>query len=224
MSGFMHTLKQLTSQGIEGYFAVKYAEYAKRSEEMQKEYSRLAEHVVGIFSKGRLLEIGPGPAFVSIEIAKRLPDIEITGLEISDSMIEIANSNTMEQGLSNRILFRKADASKMPFSDSEFDFVVTSGSLHHWKRPMEVINEIYRVLKPGCKCIISDLVKDTPAERIREFASKIDSRIMRWGLMHSFKEGYTVNAINALIKDTRFKSAEIEVEDISMRILLKRRY
>ena len=223
MLGFFHTLKQLTSQGIERYFAAKYADFAKRSEELQKGYSRLVEHVAGIFSKGKLLEIGPGPAFLSIEIAKRLPNTEITGLEISDSMIEIANRNIVEQRLSNRIAFRKGDASKMPFSDSEFDLVVTSGSLHHWKRPMEAINEIYRVLKPGCKCIISDLVKDTPAERIREFASKIDSRIMRWGLMHSFKEGYTVNAINALIKDTRFKSAEIEVEeDISMRILLKK--
>ena len=222
MSGFFNTLKQLTSQGIEGYFATKYADYAKRSEDMQKGYSRLVEHVTGIFSKGKLLEIGPGPAFLSIEIAKQLPDIEITGLEISESMIEIANRNTLEQGLSNRILFKKADASKMPFSDSEFDLVVTSGSLHHWKRPMEVINEIYRVLKPGCKCIISDLVKDAPADKIKELASKMDSKIMRWGFMHSFKEAYTVDAINALIKDTRFESAEIEVEDISMRVLLKK--
>jgi len=46
MSHLLQTLKQLISQGVEGYFAIKYAEFVRDSEEMQKEYKRLAENVV----------------------------------------------------------------------------------------------------------------------------------------------------------------------------------
>ena len=168
MSKLFQALRQFKSQGIEGYFAIKYAEFAQNTEEMQKEYSRLADKVTSVVHEGKLLEIGPGPGYVSIYIAKILSEIKIIGLDISDAMIEIAKKNTNKYGLSKRIEFRKGDASKMPFQDSSFDFVISSGSLHHWAKPVEVFNEIYRVLKPGCKALISDLRKDAAKEKIEE--------------------------------------------------------
>ena len=106
MSNLFQTLKQLISQGVEGYFAIKYAEFARDSEEMQKEYRRLAENVVSMFQKGKLLEVGPGPSYISIEIAKRLQDVEIIGLEISDTMIEMSNINAREHGVSEKITLK----------------------------------------------------------------------------------------------------------------------
>ena len=222
MANPIQTVKQLMSQGIEGYFAVKYAEFAKNSQQMQDEYGRLAEIVVSLFKGGRLVEIGPGPAYVSIEIAKRLPNVEIVGLEISETMIEIAKENAETHELSDKITLRKGDASSMPFEDSEFDFAVTSGSLHHWKKPNQVLSEIYRILKPGCIALISDLRKDAPKEKVDEFANKIDSKFMRWGLKHSFKEGYTARQMQAMMKSTQFSEIEITEEDISMLIMLRK--
>lgn len=222
MSNLFQTLKQLLSEGVEGYFAIKYAEFARNSEEMQNEYRRLAEKVVSLFEGGKLLEIGPGPAYVSIEIAKRLPKVEIIGLEISDTMIEIAKKNAKEHEVSEKITLKKGDASKMPLEDSEFDFVITSGSLHHWKKPTQVVDEIYRVLRPGCRALVFDLRKDAPKEKVDDFANKIDSKLMRWGLKHSFKESYTARQIEQMIKSTHFREIEITEEEISMGIMLRK--
>jgi len=222
MSNLFQTLKQLLSEGVEGYFAIKYAEFAGNSEEMQNEYRRLAEKVVSLFEGGKLLEIGPGPAYISIEIAKRLPKVEIIGLEISDTMIEIAKKNAKEHEVSEKITLKKGDASKMPLEDSEFDFVITSGSLHHWKKPTQVVDEIYRVLRPGCRALVSDLMKDAPKEKVDDFANKIDSKLMRWGLKHSFKESYTARQIEQMIKSTHFREIEITEEEISMGIMLRK--
>lgn len=222
MFNLFQTLKQLLSEGVEGYFAIKYAEFARNSEEMQNEYRRLAEKVVSLFEGGKLLEIGPGPAYVSIEIAKRLPMVEIIGLEISDTMIEIAKKNAKEHEVSEKITLKKGDASKMPLEDSEFDFVITSGSLHHWKKPTQVVDEIYRVLRPGCRALVSDLMKDAPKEKVHDFANKIDSKLMRWGLKHSFKESYTARQIEQMIKSTHFREIEITEEEISMGIMLRK--
>lgn len=222
MFNLFQTLKQLLSEGVEGYFAIKYAEFARNSEEMQNEYRRLAEKVVSLFEGGKLLEIGPGPAYVSIEIAKRLPKVEIIGLEISDTMIEIAKKNAKEHEVSEKITLKKGDASKMPLEDSEFDFVITSGSLHHWKKPTQVVDEIYRVLRPGCRALVSDLMKDAPKEKVHDFANKIDSKLIRWGLKHSFKESYTARQIEQMIKSTHFREIEITEEEISMGIMLRK--
>ena len=222
MSNLFQTLKQLLSERVEGYFAIKYAEFARNSEEMQNEYRRLAEKVVSLFEGGKLLEIGPGPAYVSIEIAKRLPKVEIIGLEISDTMIEIAKKNAKEHEVSEKITLKKGDASKMPLEDSEFDFVITSGSLHHWKKPTQVVDEIYWVLRPGCRALVSDLMKDAPKEKVHDFANKIDSKLIRWGLKHSFKESYTARQIEQMIKSTHFREIEITEEEISMGIMLRK--
>ena len=132
MSHLFQTLKQLISPGgIEGYFATKYTEFAKNTKEAREEYKRLADSTSSMVKKGKLLEIGPGPGYISIEIARLLPEMEIIGLDLSDTMIEIAEQNAKEHGVSERIEFRKGDASKMPFQDCLFDFVVSNGSLHH---------------------------------------------------------------------------------------------
>ena len=125
MSGFLQTLKQFVSPGgIEGYFAIKYAEWAKNMEKMRDEYRRLAAKVASEIKVGKALEIGPGPGYVSIEMARLLLEVEVVGLDVSETMIEIATRNADEYGVSERVEFRQGDASQMPFEESSFDFRV----------------------------------------------------------------------------------------------------
>ena len=216
MLNFFRTLKQLTSQGgIEGFVAIKYAEIAKNSPLMRDSYKNLATEAASEIQKGKILEVGPGPGFLAIEVALLSPELQVTGLDISETMIEIAVNNAKEHDVSERIEFRKGDASEMPFKNSVFDFVISSGSLHHWKEPIKVFNEIYRVLKEGKKALISDLRKDAPKEQIETLAKNLDSKLMRWGLRKSFREAYTTQEIEDLINDTKFTNFRIEMEGIS---------
>jgi ubiquinone/menaquinone biosynthesis C-methylase UbiE len=185
VAGIIQTIKQLRSEGIEGYFAIKYAEFAKDTPTMQEAYANLADRVTAVINEETLLEVGPGPAFVSIEISKRIPRVQIIGLDISETMIGIGRRNVAEAGLSERITFRHGDAAKMPFDDAKFDFVVSSGSLHHWGKPVEVFDEIYRVLKLGQPALVYDVRKDASKKKVDEFSRHIKSRFMRWGLRHS---------------------------------------
>jgi ubiquinone/menaquinone biosynthesis C-methylase UbiE len=223
MSGFLQTLKQLVSPGgIEGYFAIKYAEWAKNMEKMRDEYRRLAAKVASEIKVGKALEIGPGPGYVSIEMARLLLEVEVVGLDVSETMIEIATRNADEYGVSERVEFRQGDASQMPFEESSFDFVVSSGSLHHWEKPARVFNEIYRVLRPGCKALVSDLRRDAPEEAVKEWMNAIDSRFTRWGLKHSFGESYTAQQIDEILRDTPFRDFDVEVAEIDLAIWLRK--
>ena len=223
MFNIIQTFKQLRSEGIEGYFAIKYADFAKDTPQMREDYSDLAARVAVTISEGVFLEVGPGPAFVSIEIASRIPQAYIVGLDISQTMIDIGRRNVSEAGLSEQISFRKGDATLMPFNDAEFDFAVSSGSLHHWSKPVQVFNEIYRVLKPGQMALISDLRKDAYKEKVDEYCRQIESRFMRWGLRHSVSESYTPEGIKELLSQSHFKKVErIDIDELVMYIWLQR--
>ena len=223
MTGLMRTLKQFTSPGgIEGYFAIKYAEFARATPSMRDEYRRLAAMTAEVLQAGRILEIGPGPGFVAIEIAKLVPDAQVVGLDLSETMIDIATGNAREHGVSDRVVFQEGDASAMPFGEASFDFVISSGSLHHWDEPSRIFREIHRVLVPGCRALISDLRSDAPDEKICESVAEVDSWFMRWGLRHSFREGHAVREVEQLLDDIAFASIRTDVHGVSMAIWLQK--
>jgi ubiquinone/menaquinone biosynthesis C-methylase UbiE len=223
MTGLIQTLKQLVSPGgIEGYFAVKYAGFARDTPAMRDEYRRLAARTAAVIQAGRVLEIGPGPGFIAIEIAKLLPGVQIVGLDLSETMINIATGNAREHGVLGRVEFREGDASKMPFGDASFDFIISSGSLHHWQEPSRIFREVHRVLNPGCRALISDLRSDAPEDEVQKLAAQIDSWFMRWGLRHSFRQGYTVQGAERLVDGIPFASVRTEMNGISMAIWLEK--
>ena len=218
---FFKTFKLLTSPGgIEGFAAIKYAEYAKDSPLMRDSYKELAAKATAEIQKGKILEVGAGPGFLAIEIALLSPELKITCLDVSDTMIETALKNAREYSVAEKIEFKRGDAARMPFEDSEFDFVISSGSFHHWKKPKKVFDEVYRVLKEGKKALVSDLRKDAPKEQVDAVAKEIGSKFMRWGLRKSFSEAYTAQEIKNLIRDTEFRDYKVDVEDISLNIWL----
>lgn len=223
MTAIIQTLKQLRSEGIEGYFAVKYAEFVKDSRAMRKAYADEAERATTVISEGAFLEVDSGLAFVSIEIARRAPQAHIICLDISETMISIAKRNIAEEGLSDRIAFRQGNAAEMPFGDAEFDFVVSSSSLHHWSKPVKVFDEVYRVLKAGQPALLFDVRRDASKQKVDEFCQQLKSRFMRWGTRHSVREAYTQQGVEELLPRTRFKKAErIELDDLGMFIWLRR--
>jgi len=212
------TIRQFTSkEGIEGYFAKKYDKFARVL--LTEEYKDIAGSVARRLKSGKILEIGPGPGYLSIEIAK-MGDYQITGLDISQTMIEIAERNVEEARV--KVEFRLGNAASMLFQDNAFDFVVSSGSLHHWKEPVRVINEAYRVLRTDGEALIGDLRKDASKEEIDKIVKRIDSFIMRWGLRHSIKEAYTKDEIVQLLSKTEFKRGEVKENPLAVEIWLKK--
>jgi ubiquinone/menaquinone biosynthesis C-methylase UbiE len=215
------SLRQIGSEGIEGLFAHKYDEFA-RSPVSMAHYCEVAAEVAQRVRSGNILEIGPGPGYIAIEIAKLLPKAEIVGLDVSRTMVEIASRNAEEAEVADRVSFRLGNAAQMPFPVESFDFVVSSGSLHHWKEPIRIFNEVYRVLKDGGEAVIGDLRRDAPRELKDELAAGIDSWLMRWGLRHSFSEAYTRDELLEMLAQTSFSDCEIAEDGAGLTITLRK--
>jgi len=138
-------------------------------------YVRLSETVMGNVYRdvvnratkltpiaGRVLDVGTGFGMLAMTLARKNPEVEIIGLDVSKQMTEAGKALVERRGLSKRVSFEKADAKEMPFPEGFFDAVISYGSLHHWVGPERVFDEINRVRKPTGMIYVADLRRDQP--------------------------------------------------------------
>jgi len=74
-----------------------------------------------------------------------------TGVDVSQSAVELARKNFEQQGLSAR--FDVANGEQLPFSDKTFDLVFAHGVVQYTANPQRLVDECRRVLKPGGEAI-----------------------------------------------------------------------
>jgi ubiquinone/menaquinone biosynthesis C-methylase UbiE len=98
----------------------------------------------------RVLEIGAGIGTDLAQFAKN--GAIVSDLDLSLGHLEHARANFRARGLEGT--FKHGDGETLPFEDHSFDVVYSNGVIHHTPNTQDVINEIYRVLKPGGKAII----------------------------------------------------------------------
>lgn len=126
-------------------------------------YRRVADDVmaspdlVSSSKASAVLEIGSGPGELAIEIARRLPDGEVVGIDLAEAMVARATELASAERLDDRVRFALADAAALPLSDGSFGVTVSTLSLHHWSDPATVFTEVARVLRPGGVALIYDL-------------------------------------------------------------------
>lgn len=155
--------KPHADRGIEG-IAAKW--YAANTAEMMKDYIDLARRISSQLPEGSsVLEVAPGPGYFSIELA-RLGRYAITGLDISHSMVGIATKNAAKAGVPARFL--QGSASNMPFPARSFDFLLCRAAFKNFARPVEALQEMCRVLKPGARAVIIDLKRNASPQEISQ--------------------------------------------------------
>ena len=123
----------------------------------------VARRAIELVPQGTAVDLGSGPGHLAIELAQLAPQLQVTGLDLSDEMLVEAGQHACASGMADRVSFRKGDAVQIPFPDASLDLVVSTLSLHHWGDPIAVLDEIDRVLRPGGAILIFDLRRDLAA-------------------------------------------------------------
>ena len=93
-----------------------------------------------------ILDIATGTADFAISAAK-YTDANITGIDISDRMINIGEKKIIKKDLKNRIKLSIADSENLPFDKSSFDAITAGFGVRNFENLEKGLNEIYRVTK-----------------------------------------------------------------------------
>jgi ubiquinone/menaquinone biosynthesis C-methylase UbiE len=115
---------------------------------------------LGEVAHGSVLDVACGPGILSAAIAKTAR--EVVAFDLTPQMLKKAAQRCSEAGLAN-VSFREGNANELPFANATFDAVMTRLSVHHFDQPKRVIEEIFRVLRPGGGFVVADVVSSEVA-------------------------------------------------------------
>jgi ArsR family transcriptional regulator len=116
----------------------------------------VAEALLRLMPPMTIADLGTGEGSFALLLAQRAK--KVIAVDTSAKMIEVGRDQALRHGVEN-VEFRLGDMEEIPIADAEVDLVFFSQSLHHALHPERVIEEAARILTPGGRIVLLDLVK-----------------------------------------------------------------
>ena len=149
------------------------------------EYIRL----LGIVPGEHVLEVGCGSGAVTRVLAQRVaPAGHVTGIDASDTLLEIARNLAQDAGLGRLIDFRQGDCRALPLADSSFDAALAVTTLSHVPNVERALVEMVRVTRPGGRIGVFDIDGDSflISHPDRELTRRIAAAFSDHGLVNGW--------------------------------------
>jgi demethylmenaquinone methyltransferase / 2-methoxy-6-polyprenyl-1,4-benzoquinol methylase len=110
-----------------------------------------------------ILDVATGTADVAIMASGLLKPAKITGIDISDGMLEMGRKKIQKLGLQNTIELLNGDCETINFNDNSFEAVTVAFGVRNFENLEKGLSEIRRVLTPGGKLVVLEFSKPRSA-------------------------------------------------------------
>ncbi|MFV0391905.1 MAG: bifunctional demethylmenaquinone methyltransferase/2-methoxy-6-polyprenyl-1,4-benzoquinol methylase UbiE [Paludibacteraceae bacterium] len=124
---------------------------------LARRWRKKALEILKNYPHEEILDIAAGTADISIKAFEYLTPSRVTGIDISEKMLEIGRLKIEEAGLSENITLQLEDVSKMSFVSNQFDAAITSFGIRNFDKLEQSIREINRILNPNGKFVILEM-------------------------------------------------------------------
>jgi ubiquinone/menaquinone biosynthesis C-methylase UbiE len=116
----------------------------------------------GIKPGNYILDAGCGAGIPAIHIAQEFPGVRIEGMTVSDVEAAEGRQRVQAAGLGDRIIIREGDFHYLPFPDGVFDVAFFNDSIKYSNNLPQAFAEAYRVLRPGGRLYMKEMVSKEP--------------------------------------------------------------
>jgi ubiquinone/menaquinone biosynthesis C-methylase UbiE len=209
---------------MEGLVARWYARI-RGTESQLEAYRKEAKRLTSSLPAGaRVLEVAFGPGYLAIELA-RLGRVQVTGLDISHTFVEIASQNAKDAGVTAD--FHQGDSAVMPFETGTFDLIVCQAAFKNFIHPGSALSEMCRVLRAGGTAVIQDMSSDATHGDIEG-----EVKGMHLGWVSSFttkatlemlkRRAYSPARFQQLAAESPFQTCTITTEGIGLEVRLQK--
>ncbi len=216
------TAKAYKGLGMEGSTA---RWYDRTTRKEMPEFKALALRIAAAVPPGgSVLEVAPGPGFLSIELAKR--GLQVRGVDISKTFVQIAQRNADADGV--QALFELGNAAALPVEDGSVDFVVCRAAFKNFSEPVKALSEMRRVLRPGGTALLIDMRRDVNVGELKRYVDGLRVNLLnRWFIMLVFrgmliKRAYRLQEIRTMAIEAGWTDPRIDSSPVGFEAWLTR--
>lgn len=141
-----------------------------------------------------IVDLGAGEGVLSQLLARHAHSVVC--IDNAQKMVDFGSDLAQKNGFSN-LHYQLGELEAVPLADQSFDLALMSQALHHAKQPMVALKEAYRILKPGARLIIIDLLEHQ-FEQARELYADV------W-------LGFSENKLYQMLQDVGFKQVDVNI-------------
>jgi len=151
--------------------------------------------------RSAIIEVGCGTGRLLSEINRKVKPKDVVGLDISHAMIGISKRNLTESGDYSKVNLIVADAHRMPIREGYFDLLVSTGTLHHIRKPEEFFRECSKILNKLGEVWIYEFSYDADCKDSSKRIGKPCMLLRILAALHglprsTFEKGYIREALN----------------------------
>lgn len=154
-----------------------------------------------------ILDIGCGPAEISIKLAKKYPNMLVHAIDGSKGMIKFAKNNILANSLSHRIFLNHLFISDCLEYKQNFDLIISNFTLHHFHEPKTFWNFIKRISNHDTKILIMDLIRPNSQTDFNSIMLNCPEKIpavLKEDLHNSLLASFTIDEVKKQLKEIEF--------------------
>jgi ArsR family transcriptional regulator len=134
-----------------------------------RSWKALAEALIKVLNYKVVADLGAGEGTLAQLLAQRAE--KVIAVDLSPKMVEFGQNLAIQNGLSN-LEYRIGDIETPPIENNSLDLAVLSQALHHAEHPQRALDAALRILKPGGRLIVLDLLLHTFEEARQIYADR----------------------------------------------------
>lgn len=140
---------------------------------IDKIWRKKAIKILAAASPKTMLDVATGTGDFAIQALSLRPE-KITGVDISEGMLEVGRKKIAHRGVSDRIELRLGDSENLPFPDNNFDAVTVGFGVRNFENLRKGLSEINRVMKPGATLVVLEFSRPSgfPFKQVYNFYFK----------------------------------------------------
>lgn len=124
-----------------------------------RRWRRKAINVISKYKKNpNILDVATGTGDLAVAALKIQP-VKITGIDISEGMLDLGKKKLIERGLTDKIELIKGNSEQIGFDDNIFDVVMVAFGVRNFNNPVKGLSEMCRVAKPGGLLMVLEFSK-----------------------------------------------------------------
>jgi ubiquinone/menaquinone biosynthesis C-methylase UbiE len=168
------------------------------------------------FTGGHVIDLGCGPADVTIRFVKAFPQVTAVGVDGSEAMLAFGRQHVHAARLDARITFENRYLPDAALESREFDAVICNSLLHHIADPVRLWRTAVLCARPGAPVLIVDLLRppdhETAVRLVNEHAQDAPPVLER-DFIASLHAAYTVDEVQQQLRAARLSEFQVDRVD-----------